>query len=63
MGTATRRKAVELLRIEESDAWSEYLTNTRGQPEGSYEEAETWAWARLQQKLRGVKARQAKVAK
>jgi hypothetical protein len=57
----TRGDALRLLQIEEADAWFEYLESTRNQPEARYPEVETWAWSRLQQKLRAVGARRAKV--
>jgi hypothetical protein len=53
--------AVELLQIEEADAWFEYLEATRGQNEGRYGEVEPWAWARLAQRLRAVRARRARL--
>ena len=49
--------AEELLQIEEADAWFEYLESTRGQSETRYRELEPWAWARLTQRLRAVRAR------
>ena len=49
--------AEELLQIEEADAWFEYLEATRGQTEARYVEIEPWAWARLSQRLRAVRAR------
>jgi hypothetical protein len=58
---ATKRHAEELLLIEEADAWFEYLEATRGQSEPRYRELEPWAWARLRQRLRGVRARRAKL--
>ena len=48
--------AEELLQIEEADAWFEYLESTRGQCESRYAELEPWAWARLTQRLRAVRA-------
>ena len=54
-------EAEELLLIEEADAWFEYGEAIRGQTEGRYLEIEPWAWARLQQRLRAVKARRAKL--
>jgi hypothetical protein len=51
------QEALELLMIEEADAWFEYLESTRGQSEARYGEIEPWAWARLTQRLRAVKAR------
>ena len=53
--------AVELLQIEEADAWFEYLEATRGQNENRYGEVEPWAWARLAQRLRAVRARRARL--
>ena len=55
------REAEELLLIEEADAWFEYLESTRGQTELRYQEIEPWAWARLSQRLRAIKARRAKL--
>ena len=55
------REAYELLLIEEADAWFEYLEATRGQSEARYKEVEPWAWARLRQRLRAVRARRAKL--
>jgi hypothetical protein len=49
--------AEELLQIEEADAWFEYLEATRAQSENRYAEVEPWAWARLNQRLRAVRAR------
>lgn len=51
----------ELLQIEEADAWFEYLEATRGQGERRYQEVEPWAWARLNQRLRAVGARRARL--
>jgi hypothetical protein len=56
-----KRQAEELLLIEEADAWFEYLEATRGQAAGRYGEIEPWAWARLAQRLRAIKARRAKL--
>ena len=58
---AATREAEELLLIEEADAWFEYLEATRSQSEVRYQEIEPWAWARLMQRVRAVKARQAKL--
>ena len=57
----TMREAEELLLIEEADAWFEYLEATRSQTESRYKELEPWAWARLNQRLRTVCARRAKL--
>jgi hypothetical protein len=54
-------EAEELLLIEEADAWFEYLEATRAQSEVRYQEVEPWAWARLLQRLRAVKARKARL--
>jgi hypothetical protein len=56
-----RREAEELLLIEEADAWFEYLEATRGQTALRYCEVEPWAWARLHQRLRAVRAKRAKL--
>jgi hypothetical protein len=53
--------AEELLQIEEADAWFEYLEATRGQTAVRYSELEPWAWARLCQRLRAVRARRARL--
>jgi hypothetical protein len=53
--------AEELLQIEEADAWFEYLEATRVQSEARYAVVEPWAWARLNQRLRAVRARRARL--
>ena len=53
--------AEELLQIEEADAWFEYLEATRGQTQTRYAEVEPWAWARLSQRLRAVRARRTRL--
>jgi hypothetical protein len=58
---AVPSEALELLQIEEADAWFEYLEATRGQSDGRYKELEPWAWARLNQRLRAIRARRAKL--
>ena len=55
------REAEELLLIEEADAWFEYLETTHSQSESRYHEIEPWAWARLTQRLRAIKARRARL--
>jgi hypothetical protein len=55
------QEALELLMIEEADAWFEYLESTRGQSAHRYREVEPWAWARLSQRLRAIRARRAKL--
>ena len=57
----TKREAEELLMIEEADAWFEYLEATRNQSETRYREVEPWAWARLNQRLRAIRTRRAKL--
>ena len=56
------REAHELLMIEEADVWFEYLEATQGQSAARYREIEPWAWARLTQRLRAIRARRAKLA-
>ena len=58
---AAEREALELLLIEEADAWFEYLEATRGQSPGRYREVEPWAWSRLSQRLRAIRTRRAKL--
>jgi hypothetical protein len=58
---SAKREAHELLLIEEADAWFEYLEATRGQSLTRYREIEPWAWARLTQRLRAIRARRAKL--
>ena len=55
------RELYELLLIEEADAWFEYLEATRGQTVTRYAEVEPWAWARLSQRLRAIRARRARL--
>jgi len=55
------QEALELLLIEEADAWFEYLEATRGQTAVRYKEVEPWAWARLTQRLRAIRTRRAKL--
>ena len=61
MALASNREMHELLLIEEADAWFEYLEATHGQSATRYKEVEPWAWARLSQRLRAIKARRAKL--
>jgi hypothetical protein len=56
-----KREAEELLLIEEADAWFEYLEVTRSQSESRYHEVEPWAWARLSQRLRAIRAPRARL--
>jgi hypothetical protein len=55
-------QAHELLLIEEADAWFEYCDTTKDQDGSRYAEIEPWAWARLQQRLRAIGARRARLA-
>jgi hypothetical protein len=61
MGLTGNQEAFELLLIEEADAWFEYHETTHGQNGPRYAEIEPWAWARLQQRLRTIRARRAKL--
>jgi hypothetical protein len=58
---ADGREAEELLQIEEADAWFEYLEATREQSRVRYQEIEPWAWSRLTMRLRGIRARRARL--
>jgi hypothetical protein len=61
--TATsKREAHELLLIEEADAWFEYADATKIHVGSRYAEVEPWAWARLQNRLRAIRARRARLA-
>ena len=62
MGLTGSQEALELLLIEEADAWFEYLESTRGQTATRYGEVEPWAWARLAQRLRAIRARRARLS-
>ena len=61
MALTGHQEALELLLIEEADAWFEYLEATRAQSVTRYGEVEPWAWARLSQRLRAIKTRRAKL--
>jgi hypothetical protein len=54
--------ARELLDIERADAWYQYLEATRGHGPPRYLEIEPWAWARLQQRVKAIRARERKLA-
>lgn len=56
-----KHEAEELLLIEEADAWFEYLEAVRNQTETRYREVEPWAWARLNQRLRAIRTRRARL--
>ena len=62
MAEIGNREAHELLLIEEADAWFEYLEATRGQTAARYGEVEPWAWSRLAQRLRALRARRKRLA-
>jgi len=61
MALTGHQEAQELLMMEEADAWFEYLDTTRAQSAVRYIEVEPWAWARLAQRLRAIRARRAKL--
>jgi hypothetical protein len=61
MADERETEAYELLLIEEADAWFEYLEATRGQAETRYQELEPWAWSRLRQRQRAIRARRARL--
>ncbi|MFL5955711.1 MAG: hypothetical protein ACJ76I_16560 [Gaiellaceae bacterium] len=61
MALTGHQEATELLLIEEADAWFEYLETTRAQSAVRYVEVEPWAWARLSQRLRAIRARRSKL--
>lgn len=63
LNTATSpvRDAETLLQVEAADAWYEYLAATRDQSTIRYREVEPWAWTRLQQRLKAIAARRAKL--
>lgn len=56
-----RGSSAEMLRLEEADAWFEYLEATRAQSSLRYDEVETWAYARLTQRLRAIKTKKEKL--
>jgi len=58
---AAKRQAEEVLHAEEIRAWAEYLEATRGQSLTRYCEIEPWAWSRLTQRLRTIRARRARL--
>jgi hypothetical protein len=62
MPVLSNREAHELLWIEEADAWFEYADATSGEAGRRYAEIEPWAWARLQQRLRALELRRARLA-
>ena len=62
MGLMSDRELHEVLLIEEADAWFEYADATKSQQGTRYAEIEPWAWSRLQQRLRVVRLRRARLA-
>jgi hypothetical protein len=62
MGLTTDTELHELLLIEEADAWFEYADAIKSETGSRYAEIEPWAWARLQQRLRIVRTRRARLA-
>ena len=62
MGLTSDTELHELLLIEEADAWFEYADATKTELGSRYAEIEPWAWARLQQRLRIVRTRRARLA-
>lgn len=62
MGLTADSELHELLLIEEADAWFEYADATKSETGSRYAEIEPWAWARLQQRLRHVRTRRARLA-
>jgi len=62
MGLTSDTELHELLLIEEADAWFEYADATKTERGSRYAEIEPWAWARLQQRLRVVRTRRARIA-
>ena len=62
MGLTSETELHELLLIEEADAWFEYAYATKTERGSRYAEIEPWAWARLQQRLRIVRTRRARIA-
>ncbi len=61
MGLTSDTELHELLLIEEADAWFEYADATKSEAGARYAEIEPWAWARLQQRLRLVRKRRARL--
>ena len=57
------REAFEVLAIEEADAWFEYLEAVREEGRTArYDEIESWAWARLRQRLRLVETKRSELS-
>jgi hypothetical protein len=62
MSAMSNAELHEVLLIEEADAWFEYADATKEEQGQKYAEIEPWAWSRLQQRLRSVGARRARLA-
>ena len=62
MGLTSETELHELLLIEEADAWFEYADATKTETGSRYAEIEPWAWSRLQQRLRIVRTRRARLS-
>ena len=62
MGLTSDSELHEVLLMEEADAWFEYADATKSELGSNYAEIEPWAWARLQQRLRLVRTRRARLA-
>ena len=62
MGLTSDTELHELLLIEEADAWFEYADATKAEHGSRYTEIEPWAWSRLQQRLRIVRTRRARLS-
>ncbi|HEY4348903.1 MAG TPA: hypothetical protein VGM80_15075 [Gaiellaceae bacterium] len=61
MGLTSNTEVLELLLIEEADAWFEYADATKDERGARYADIEPWAWSRLQLRLRAVRARRARL--
>jgi hypothetical protein len=62
MATKTRiSERMEMLLIEEADAWYQYLEDTMEVHGPQYTEVESWAWERLTTRLRKVTKQRGKV--
>jgi len=55
-------EALEILMIEEADAWFDYLDATRTHAGVRYLEIEPWAWVRLSVRLRAIAVRRARLS-
>lgn len=57
--TVAAPSAVDVLAVQEADAWGVYLEATRSLTAGRYADLEPSAWARLERRLAIVRARRA----